>query len=85
MPHEVVERTTAAGHRHLYIDGGRTIQGFLRAGLITELTITVIPMLLGSGLRLFGDLPADTELCLLSSKAFPFGFVQSHYAVCQKA
>jgi len=46
---------------------------------------TAILMLLGSGLRLFGDLPADTELRLLSSKAFPFGFVQSHNAVCQKA
>ena len=58
-PHEVVERTTQAGHRHLYIDGGRTIQAFLRAGLITELTITLIPLLLGSGIKLFGDLPAD--------------------------
>ncbi len=84
-PHEVVERTAAAGHHHLYIDGGRTIQGFLRAGLITDLTITVIPMLLGSGIRLFGDLPADTDLRLVSSKAFPFGFVQSHYAVCHKS
>jgi dihydrofolate reductase/adenylate kinase family enzyme len=81
-PHEVVERTEEAGHRHLYIDGGRTIQGFLKAGLITELTITVIPILLGSGLRLFGDGQADTNLRLLSSKAYPFGFVQSHYAVC---
>ena len=83
-PHDVVERTAQAGHRHLYIDGGRTIQAFLRAGLISELTITVIPVMLGSGLRLFGELPADAALCLLSSKAFPFGFVQSHYAVCQK-
>jgi dihydrofolate reductase len=84
-PDDVVRRTAEAGHRHLYIDGGRTIQGFLRAGLITELTITVIPMLLGSGLRLFGDLSADTDLRLLSSRAFPFGFVQSHYAVSQGA
>jgi len=84
-PDDVVRRTAEAGHRHLYIDGGRTIQGFLRAGLITELTITVIPILLGSGLRLFGDLPAEANLRLLSSKAFSFGFVQSHYAVSQGA
>jgi dihydrofolate reductase len=84
-PHEVVERAAAAGHRHLYIDGGRTIQGFLKAGLITELTITVIPILLGSGLRLFDDGQADTNLRLLSSKAYPFGFVQSHYAVCRES
>jgi dihydrofolate reductase len=79
-------RTAAeAGHRHLYIDGGRTIQGFLRAGLITELTITVIPILLGSGIKLFGERQADTNLRLLLSKAFSFGFVQSHYAVCREA
>ena len=83
-PHDVVERTAQAGHRYLYIDGGRTIQAFLRAGLISELTITVIPVLLGSGLKLFGDRQAHTDLRLLSSKAFPFGFVQSHYAVCQE-
>ncbi|MCP9848750.1 dihydrofolate reductase family protein [Cyanobium sp. Morenito 9A2] len=80
-PHDVVAVTTDEGHRHLYIDGGRTIQAFLRAGLITELTITSIPMLLGSGIKLFGDLQVEAELRLLSSKAFPFGFVQSHYSV----
>lgn len=74
-PHEVVERTVEAGYRHPYIDGGRTIQGFLKAGLITELTITVIPILPGSGLRLFDDGQADTNLRLLSSKGYPFGFV----------
>ncbi|MBW4529921.1 MAG: dihydrofolate reductase family protein [Aphanothece saxicola GSE-SYN-MK-01-06B] len=84
-PHDVVGRTAQAGHHHLYIDGGRTIQAFLRAGLITELTITLIPLLLGSGIKLFGDLPADTDLRLLSSKAFPFGFVQSSYGVFQEA
>ncbi len=84
-PHDVVDITAEAGHRHLSIDGGRTIQAFLRAGLITELTITVIPMLLGSGIKLFGDRQAEADLRLLSSKAFPFGFVQSHYAVGGKA
>lgn len=80
-PTDVVRRAAEAGHHHLYIDGGRTIQAFLSAGLISDLTITVIPVLLGSGIRLFGDLPADIDLRLLSSKVFPFGFVQSHYAV----
>lgn len=47
--------------------------------------MTTIPILLGSGIRLFGDLQADTDLRLLSSKSFPFGFVQSHYAVLKNA
>lgn len=80
-PHEVVSVAAQAGHHHLYIDGGRTIQSFLAAGLISELTITVIPVLLGSGISLFGELPRDIPLRLLSAKATPFGFVQSHYAV----
>jgi len=60
-------------------------RGSLRAGLIPDITVTVIPILLGSGIRLFGELHADTGLRLLSLKAFPFGFVQSHYAVLNHA
>lgn len=80
-PREIVRTAIEAGHWRLYIDGGRTVQSFLAAGLVSELTITVVPVLLGSGISLFGDLEADMPLRLLSSKAFPFGFVQSHYAV----
>jgi dihydrofolate reductase len=80
-PDDVVKTTAEAGHRHLYIDGGRTIQAFLRHGLITDLTITVIPVLIGSGIKLFGELDSDIHVDLVSSKALPFGFAQSHYAV----
>lgn len=80
-PAEVLRTAAAAGHRRLYIDGGRTIQSFLAAGLIDELTVTTVPVLLGAGIRLFGALPADVPLRLLSSQAYPFGFVQSRYAV----
>ena len=59
------------------------IQSFLRAGLITDLTLTVIPVLLGSGIPLFGDLDGDITLQLLCCQQFPFGFVQSHHALVQ--
>jgi len=69
------------GHRHLYVDGGQCIQGFVAAGLLAEITITVIPILLGSGRPLFGALPSsDVWLQHLSSHTFPFGFVQNRYA-----
>ena len=84
-PHAVVRVADAAGHRHLYIDGGKTIQSFLSAGLVSEITITVIPVLLGSGIRLFGELPADISLRHLSTRSFPFGFVQSRYAIASEA
>lgn len=80
-PAEVLRIAAAAGHRRLYIDGGRTVQSFLAAGLIDELTVTVVPVLLGAGVRLFGTLPSDVPLRLLSSQAYPFGFVRSRYAV----
>lgn len=80
-PADLVARLSAGGAQHLYIDGGRTIQGFLAAGLIDELTITVLPILLGAGRPLFGPLPADVHLDHLSTRAYDFGFVQHHYRV----
>ncbi|MBK9359713.1 MAG: dihydrofolate reductase family protein [Rubrivivax sp.] len=68
-PAEVLRTAAAAGHRRLYIDGGRTIQSFLAAGLIAELTATTVPVLLGAGIRLFGALHADVPLGRLSSQA----------------
>ena len=78
-PKKLVERLSANGLNHMYIDGGLTIQSFLAAGLIDEITVTFIPVLLGSGKSLFGALPHDVQLEHVSSKAFDFGFVQSKY------
>ena len=80
-PRSLVKRLSSEGAKHLYVDGGRTIQGFLAAGLIDHLTITVIPVLLGSGRPLFGSLDRDRKLTLVSSKAYAFGFVQTTYRV----
>jgi len=80
-PASLVERLSSAGAEHLYIDGGETIQSFLNERLISELTITVIPVLLGEGKPLFGPLRSDASLTHLSTHAYPFGFVQSRYRV----
>ena len=80
-PTALVARLSAEGLRHLYIDGGLTIQSFLAANLIDEITITVIPVLLGSGKPLFGSLQRDVNLQLLGGRAYGFGFVQSTYVV----
>jgi dihydrofolate reductase len=80
----LVERLGAAGARRLYVDGGQTIRAFLAAGLVDDLTITTVPVLLGSGRPLFGDggpVGADVPLELVASRSWPFGFVQSTYRV----
>ncbi|WP_444995455.1 dihydrofolate reductase family protein [Aliikangiella sp. IMCC44359] len=65
----------------VYVDGGLTIQSFLKFDLIDEITITQVPILIGRGIPLFGDLRDDIELELVSSHNFPSGFVQSQYRV----
>ncbi len=78
-PRHLLKRLDEQGYKRAYIDGGKVIQSFLRDGLIDDMTITTIPILLGSGRRLFGTLPGDMKLHLTSSKAFEFGFMQSTY------
>lgn len=80
-PSQVVMQLAAEGLHHLYIDGGKTIQSFLRAGLINELTITLIPVLLGAGRPLFGPLNNDVHLEHLATRSYDFGFVQNRYRV----
>jgi dihydrofolate reductase len=53
--HEVLELIHSRGHYRLYIDGGLTIQGFLKEDLIDEMVITRIPILLGGGSPLFSQ------------------------------
>ena len=80
-PQRLVERLEAQGAAHLYVDGGKTIQGFLNAGLIDELTITRVPILIGTGVPLFGPLTHDVRLIHLATRQFENGFVQSKYRV----
>lgn len=61
-PEEIAARLTQRGMKHLYIDGGVTIQCFLRAGPIQRFLITRIPVLLGSGIPLFGPLEQHMRL-----------------------
>jgi len=69
------------GHKRIYVDGGKTIQGFIKAGRLDEITITRIPILLGEGIPLFGDLEKSVALEHLSTISFSNGFVQSTYSM----
>ena len=80
-PAEIVSQLAARGIRHVYVDGGATIQGFLRAGLIQRLIITRIPVLLGAGIPLFGETRRDILLKHVATRQYASGLVQSEYAV----
>ena len=80
-PEEIAAKLAASGARHLYLDGGDTIQRFLRAGLVDRLVITRIPVLIGEGVPLFGSLPRDVRLRHVATRSFPSGLVQSEYTV----
>jgi dihydrofolate reductase len=80
-PAEIVSKLAASGAHHLYVDGGFTIQGFLRAGLIQRLIITRVPVLIGDGIPLFGSLPRDLRLRHIATQHYASGLVKSEYHV----
>ena len=80
-PAEIVAQLDARGIRHAYVDGGITIQRFLRAGLIQRLIITRVPVLIGTGRPLFGPLLYDIPLKHIATRHYRSGLVQSEYEV----
>jgi len=55
----VAQATAAAGDRDVLLHGAATAQACLRAGLLDEMELQVVPVLLGQGRRLFEDMPPD--------------------------
>ena len=82
---DVLRTLAAEGLHRVYVDGGRTIQSFLRAGLIREIVISRAPVLIGTGIPLFGPLDADVHLRHVSTRELGAGFTQSRYEVLAEA
>ncbi len=80
-PQDLMGTLSGQGWKRAYIDGGKVIQSFLREGLISDMTVTVAPILIGSGKRMFGALNADVDLRLTGSRSFPSGLVTTRYEV----
>lgn len=80
-PVDIVEKLEVSGVRHAYVDGGVTIQRFLRAGLIERLIVTRVPVLIGEGIPLFGPLAGDIKLELVSAESYAGGLVKTEYRV----
>jgi dihydrofolate reductase len=76
---KVLDSIYAQGYYKLYIDGGLTIQNFLREDLIDEMIITIIPILLGDGISLFAGLKKRVDFECVESLVFLEKIVQNHF------
>lgn len=76
---EILEQIHQQGYHCLYIDGGSTIQSFLKEDLIDEMVITVIPVILGGGHPLFGDLSKSLHFECTETKHFLGKVVQNYF------
>ena len=80
-PVEILSSLDARGFRHAYVDGGITIQRFLRAGVVQRLVVTRVPVIIGAGIPLFGAVERDIVLTHVGTRQYAGGLVQSEYEV----
>ncbi len=80
-PEALMKELHAEGWTRAYVDGGKVVQSFLRAGLISDITLTHVPILIGEGLPLFGYLDRDVDLTHVETCTYPSGLVGSKYRV----
>ena len=81
---DVLEEVNRSGYYRLYIDGGATIQSFLKEDLIDEMVITIIPIMLGGGTPLFSELPRVLEFECTRSEIYLNKIVQNHFRRIRK-
>jgi dihydrofolate reductase len=84
-PDALLDHLAALGVRHAYADGGATVSQLLAAGLVDDLTVSVVPVVLGDGIRLFQVSSPTRPLRLVGSQAFASGLVQLRYEVGREA
>jgi dihydrofolate reductase len=64
----------------LQVHGSGTLTRWLLANdLVDEMTLLVVPVVVGQGVRLFADTGPDTALDLVESRAFPKGITVQVY------
>ena len=80
-PKDIAAHIDARGIERVYLDGGTTIQRFLEAGMVDRMTITRVPVLIGSGIPLFGPTTRDIRLRHINTQFYPSGLVTSEYEV----
>ncbi len=78
-PDRILAAVRAVTDGNIYLDGGALIRQFMAAGLIDELTVTIVPVILGAGSPLFAGLAERRRLTLIGSRSYPSGLVTLDY------
>jgi len=79
---ELISTLKSNDGRNIFCDGGaETVHRFLQNNLFDEIIISIIPVLLGNGIRLFNEGFPGTKLELIQAKSFEKGLAQLHYLV----
>lgn len=77
----LVSKLHREGIKHIWVDGGTTISQFLSLQLVDTMTLSIIPIILGSGIPLFSQVDKEISPRLLSSQSYPSGLVQLKYEI----
>ena len=78
---ELIANLKSTPGKHIYCDGGSEIvTELLKHQLIDEFVISIIPILIGKGKRLFKEIDQTQELRLINTQSFPSGLVQLYYS-----
>ncbi|MES0883143.1 dihydrofolate reductase family protein [Roseibium sp. SCP14] len=80
-PDQLMTQLDGRGVDRVYVDGGAIIRSFLRAGYVADMRIAIAPILIGEGIRMFGELDKDVDLRLEDVRRFGSDFVEMRYVV----
>ncbi len=81
---DLTEKLHREGVKSIWVDGGSTISQFLDLQLVDEMTLSVIPIVLGSGIPLFHAIGREVPCRLISSQSYRSGLVQQHYEIIKQ-
>lgn len=76
---EALRTVQASGAKSIYLDGGEVVQQALQLNLVNELVLSWVPVVLGSGIRLFAEGLTPSRWRLMQSRPFQSGMVQASY------
>lgn len=76
---ELAKKIREKNKSKIYVDGGKLLQSFIRACILNELVVTKMPVLIGSGISLFGEIDKDMKVKNLKTESFKSGVTQNHY------